>query len=132
MRVFKREFSEELTEGMKDYECIITKLNRGEFGEFIVYQKDLNGNFPYVGVFPNLSSAITLVQKLEEPKLKYEYYLQSQAEYDNELGLMGELGWELCGIDSNIVDENGYSLYIYKRIIPPGIKKSDFLKLVEL
>lgn len=123
MRIFKRKFKEELTEGMSIGECIITKVDDSQYGQFIVHRKVKEKTFPYLGLFPLLEDAVKFVQVTESPEPKYEYYLQSQAErkegWDRgSFEVMGQLGWELCGIDSNITDADGKSMYIYKRILP--------------
>ena len=125
MRIFKRKFSEELTRGMSVGECIITKIDDTSYGEFAVYRKESNEAFPYLGCFPLLQEAIKYVKSVEEqePEIKYEYYLQSQKELREgwnreQLESMGKLGWELCGIQSNITDDEGRAMFIYKRRIP--------------
>lgn len=123
MRIFKRKFKEDLTEGMSIGECIITKVDNLEYGQFIVHRKVKEGSFPFLGLFSLLENAVKFVQVLEQNELKYEYYLQSQVEREEGLDrgsfeVMGQLGWELCGIDSNITDNKGRSMYIYKRVIP--------------
>lgn len=122
MRIFKKEFKEQLTEGMSIGECIITKINNSQYGQFVVHRKVKEKSFPYLGLFHLLEDAVKFVQVTESPEPKYEYYLQSQAEkkegYDRgSFEVMGQLGWELCGIDSNITDVNGKSMYIYKRLL---------------
>lgn len=39
MRIFKKEFNEELTDGMLINECIITKVDDTQYGNFIVHKK---------------------------------------------------------------------------------------------
>ena len=123
MRIFKRQFSEELTKGMSVGECIITKIDDTPYGEFAVYRKESNEAFPYLGCFCLLQEAIKYVKSVEEPEIKYEYYLQSQKELKEgwnreQLEVMGQLGWELCGIQSNITDDEGKAMFIYKRKLP--------------
>lgn len=125
MRIFKRQFNEELTRGMSVGECIITKVDDTPYGEFTVYRKESNEAFPYLGCFPLLQEAIKYVKSVEEqePEIKYEYYLQSQKELKEgwnreQLEVMGQLGWELCGIQSNITDDEGKAMFIYKRKLP--------------
>ena len=129
MRIFKKEFNEELTDGMSIGECIITKVNDTQYGTFIVHQKADEGAFPYLGVFGILQDAVKFVKCVENSSPEYEYYLQFRRAirdagfgYQNmegkdyaDLARMGSLGWELCGIDCNIKDPSGKSLYIYKR-----------------
>lgn len=119
MRIFKKEFSELLTKGMSMGECIITKIN-SQYGEFIIHRKVAEGSFPYLGLFRLLEDAVKFVQTMEQPEPKYEYYLQRQEQLEEgwdraSFEVMGQLGWELCGIDSNIKDGNKKSMYIYKR-----------------
>jgi hypothetical protein len=126
MKVFKRKFTEELAKGMVNGECIITKVDGTEYGNFIVHKKTNDRSYPYMGIFPGLGEAISFAQKLESPESKYEYFLvfqdeRSEGRNETCMESMGLLSWELCGIDSNIVDNNGRSLYIYKRILYPGI-----------
>ena len=126
MRIFKKEFSEDLTNGMLVNECIITKVNNTQYGNFIVYQKNSSGNFIPLGCFPLLQYAIEHATAVEKPVEKYEYYLQYQKEekegWDKEqLQVMGLLGWELCGIQpvvnlANTKDKE--FMYIYKRKLP--------------
>lgn len=123
MRIFKKEFKEELTNNMSIGECIITKINDSQYGNFIVHQKVNNESFPYLGLFPLLEDAVKFVKSIETNNEKYEYYIQSQSYLKEGLDsgvfeVMGQLGWELCGIDSNAKDEHGNSMYIYKRVIP--------------
>lgn len=131
MRIFKKEFKDELTEGMSIGECIITKVDDSRYGQFIVHKKVKEGAFPYLGLFRLLEDAVNFVQTIEGLEQKYEYY--SQFESINSEGwnrdqreVMGQLGWELCGIDSNIKDEHGKSMYIYKRLLP--LKESNTKK----
>ena len=123
MRIFKKEFSEKLTEGMLVGECIITKINNTEYGNFMVCRKTNEGSFPYLGIFGLLEHAVNFVQAIEKNDRKFEYYCQFEKNFqegwDKEhLCTMGQLGWELCGIDSNTTDEEGRSFYIYKRELP--------------
>lgn len=120
MRIFKRKFGKELTEGMSVGECIITRIDDAEYGNFIVHKKVSDGAFPYLGCFGLLQDAVTYVTAIEKPEDRFEYYLQFQAEITegwdkNQLQVMGELGWELCVIQSNITDSEGKSMFIYKR-----------------
>lgn len=123
MRIFKRKFSEELTRGMSVGECIITRVSDTQYGSFVVYKKVSDGAFPYLGCFPLLQEAIAYATTSEKPEERYEYYLQNQAEFEegwdkDQLQVMGTLGWELCGIQSNITDERGRAMFIYKRKLP--------------
>lgn len=123
MRIFKKKFNEELTEGMSIGECIITKVDDTPYGNFVVHRKMANECFPYLGCFGLLQEAIEYVTAVEKPDDRFEYYLQSQAEMEegwdkDKLQVMGLLGWELCGIQSNITDEEGRSMFIYKRRLP--------------
>lgn len=132
MRIFKKELKKELTNGMSIGECIITKCNT-EYGEFIIHQKDKEGSFPFIGVFKLLEYAVNCVESIEKPfQNKWEYYLQSQSEQEEGLGtggleVMGSLGWELCGVDTNVTDSEGKAMYIYKRKLPlqPRILNED-------
>jgi len=123
MRIFKKEFSEELTNGMGVGECIITRIDNTQYGTFVVHQKDVNGNFPYIGIFGLLDKAIKCVGSIEQDSPAYEYYLQThpktiEGRDKSALEAMGLLGWELCAIDSNITDIEGNPMYVYKRLLP--------------
>ena len=62
MRIFRKEFSEKLTSNMSIGECIITKINDSQYGEFIVHRKVAEGSFPYLGLFRLLEDALRFVQ----------------------------------------------------------------------
>lgn len=124
MRIFKKEFSKELTKGMSIGECIITKVTDTQYGNFMVHRQTSKDNFTFLGCFPSLQYAIEHVITVEKPKEKFEYYLQYQKE-DTErwnkaqMLVMGLRGWELCGIQPS---ENKDYIYIYKRKLPVDIK----------
>lgn len=122
MRIFKREFKKELTEGMYNGECIITKVNDTMYGNFIVHRKTAEGCFPYLGCFSFLQEAITYVQAIEKPEDQYEYHLTKQPILKEDweqstLQLMGALRWELCGVQP--ISSEDKCMFIYKRKLQP-------------
>lgn len=140
MRIFKKNFDDRLTVGMSVGECIITKTTNAGLGNFQVNQKVEEGFFPYLGTFGLLEHAIKFVNCIKEVDNKFEYYCQYS--YSNLEGLnreslevMGQLGWELCGVDSNVKNDKGWSYYIFKRKIeslPLEIKEKTELHDEEL
>lgn len=78
MRIFKRGFSEELTKGMSIGECIITKVNDSEYGNFLVLRKISPGEYCNVGYFPLLQSAIEYASSVEKTEDRFEYYVECQ------------------------------------------------------
>lgn len=133
MRIFKKEFSSELTVGMLNGECIITKAFNNLDNNFKVHVQVNDNNFDYLGAFKKLEDAVKFVSLFETLDSKYEYYCQYQSSEKNEgytspqMATMGELGWELCTIDSKNI-KGDRAMHIYKRRIQPYITDSTYNK----
>lgn len=107
MRIFRKEFSRELTDGMWIGECIITKVNDTEYGNFIIHKKRTDdGSFPHVAVFGLLTDAIECARNIEKND-QFEYTIESiglecndRNEFKKVLNNFGLNRWSLCGVYS--------------------------------